>query len=132
LWLRMSWPALRQASPQPVLLRLTLAGGHDTVTHPIGEPTVKAWQVIYQDASQPVPDALSSLPAVAPSPPPIPSGLRAALPVVEGATWRINDDLPWSVPVLVKDDFDGEYVAVFDRDYQKNDWNTHESGLISN
>jgi hypothetical protein len=51
---------------------------------------------------------------------------------VDGATWRFNDNLPWSVPVVVKDEFNGDYVAVFDRDYQKRDLNAYESGLISN
>lgn len=119
--------ALRTAYPQKVLLRLTLASGSDTVTHPIGEPTVKAWQVIYQDALPPVAQVTES-----PSPSPeIPRELVAQLPVVDGSTWRINDNLSWSVPVLVKDEFDGDYLAVFDRDYRRNEWNANESGLIS-
>lgn len=44
------------------------------------------------------------------------------LPIVRGTTWRSGNDIPWSVPVLVRDDFEGEYKAVFDK----------SSGLITN
>ncbi|HEY9824092.1 MAG TPA: hypothetical protein V6D19_01485 [Stenomitos sp.] len=44
------------------------------------------------------------------------------LPIVRGTTWRSGNNIPWSVPVLVRDDFEGEYKAVFDK----------SSGLITN
>lgn len=127
--------ALFTAYPKKVLLRFTLADGSDTVTHPIGEATVKAWQVIYQNASPPAEQSSASLPPSGSGealPAKIPSDLLATLPVVDGSTWRFNDNLPWSVPVVVKDEFDGNYIAVFDRDYQKRNLNADESGLISN
>jgi hypothetical protein len=126
--------ALSTAYPQKVLLRFTLADGSDTVTHPIGEATVKAWQTLYQNVPAPSVQPSVSSPSVPGETVPVklPSDLVATLPVIDGATWRFTDDLPWSVPALVKDEFDGTYVAVFDRDYQKNDWNANESGLISN
>ncbi|UIE37871.1 hypothetical protein [Leptodesmis sichuanensis] len=55
--------ALFTAYPKKVLLRFTLADGSDTVTHPIGEATVKAWQVIYQNAAPPAEQSPESLPS---------------------------------------------------------------------
>lgn len=124
--------ALRNAYPKQVLLRLTLSGGGETTTKVIGAPTVKAWQVIYQDAGQPM--AQTGEPVTSPPGTTITTGgsSLATLPVVNGDTWRTNEHLPWSTPVLVKDEFEGDYVAVFDRDYSKNEWNANESGLVSN
>ncbi len=123
--------ALRNAYPNQVLLRITLSGGGETTTKMIGEPTVKAWQIIYQDASQPM--VQTHEPPTSPRGTTVTNGVSsvATLPTVNGDTWRTNENLPWSTPVFVKDEFDGDYIAVFDRDYSKNEWNANESGLIS-
>lgn len=39
-------------------------------------------------------------------------------PVLNSDDWRREPRIPWSVPVVVKDPFDGEYLAVFDRNYR--------------
>lgn len=124
--------ALRTAYPQRVLLRFTLRHGGDTITQAIGSGTVKAWQVIYADAIEP---PAEGSPAASPSP--LAAGLddrrvSTGLPVVVGSQWRNRTDLPWSRLVLVRDEFDGDFEAVLDRDYQKNDWSRNEHGLVSN
>jgi len=40
--------------------------------------------------------------------------------------WRRNPKIPWSVPVIIKDPFDGEYLTVFDRNYRNG------AGVITN
>ncbi|MGB8700297.1 MAG: hypothetical protein WCD18_12845, partial [Thermosynechococcaceae cyanobacterium] len=47
---------------------------------------------------------------------------NTGLPVVRGETWRAGNNIPWSTNVLVRDEFEGEYVAVFDKG----------SGIITN
>jgi hypothetical protein len=56
------------------------------------------------------------------------------VPVIANADWRSEKaKIPWSVPVLVRDDFDGDYLAVFDRNYQGNSFLTNrETGIVSN
>jgi hypothetical protein len=40
-------------------------------------------------------------------------------PVVNSGDWRsLNRNLPWSRPVVVRDPFDGDYLAVLDRNYR--------------
>jgi len=47
--------------------------------------------------------------------------------------WRTEQSLPWSTPVNVKDPFDGEYLAVFDRNFSGNiTFGGSESGVVSN
>lgn len=54
-------------------------------------------------------------------------------PVVGVGDWRNRRaDIPWSVPVVVRDDFDGDYLAVFDKNYDRNFWNESEVGIRSN
>ncbi|BAU12527.1 hypothetical protein LEP3755_30570 [Leptolyngbya sp. NIES-3755] len=53
------------------------------------------------------------------------------VPVLNKKDWRTAEDIPWSKIVIVKDDFDGDYVAVFDKNYQK-DSTGSEAGIISN
>lgn len=53
-------------------------------------------------------------------------------PVVSGADWRTpKASVPWSVPVIVKDEFDGDYLAVFDRNYTRDFWTNLETGVFS-
>ena len=40
--------------------------------------------------------------------------------------WRKNPKIPWSVPVIVNDPFDGKYLAVFDRNFKDG------AGVITN
>lgn len=54
-------------------------------------------------------------------------------PVVGIGDWRaVSSDIPWSVPVVVRDDFDGDYLAVFDKNYDRNFWTESEIGIRSN
>ena len=41
----------------------------------------------------------------------------AEFPVVRSAVLGTNMDVPWSQPVKVIDPFEGDYLAVFDRNY---------------
>lgn len=54
------------------------------------------------------------------------------LPVVGEGDWRKAKNIPWSVPVVIKDPFDGDYLAVLDRNYSDNILNGDKSGVISN
>lgn len=40
--------------------------------------------------------------------------------------------MAWSQPVIVRDDFAGDYLAVLDRDYSQDSWNNWSSGIITN
>ncbi len=54
-------------------------------------------------------------------------------PVVNAGDWRSHKaKIEWSIPVVVRDDFDGDYLAVFDKNYQKNFLSGHENGIVSN
>jgi hypothetical protein len=54
-------------------------------------------------------------------------------PVLRTNDWRTPDvDVPWSSPVVVKDEFEGNYLAVFDKNYRDNIWTGNKSGIISN
>jgi len=104
--------ALRQASPGQILIRFSPSNSGDLVVRSLGADTVKALKVLYQDVS--IGDLESE-----PKPHPVPTEapLRSNLPIVDGATWRCNDDVPWSVPVKVNDPFDGDYLAVLDAEF---------------
>jgi hypothetical protein len=53
--------------------------------------------------------------------------------VVNDGDWRNSKaNVPWSVPVMVKDDFDGNYLAVFDKNHQTHLFADTEDGVISN
>ncbi len=47
-------------------------------------------------------------------------------PVLNSDDWRREPKIPWSVPVVVKDPFDGEYLTVFDRNFRDG------AGVITN
>lgn len=47
-------------------------------------------------------------------------------PVLNIDDWRKSQKIPWSVPVIINDPFDGKYLAVFDRNYKDG------SGVITN
>lgn len=56
------------------------------------------------------------------------------LEIVSQDDWRSFsfDDLVWSEPVIVQDDFEGEQLAVFDRNKSGNiTWLGKESGIVS-
>jgi hypothetical protein len=55
------------------------------------------------------------------------------IPVVNAADWRTSKGgITWSVPVLVRDEFDGDYLAVFDRNFKSNSFTGEEVGVVSN
>jgi len=59
--------------------------------------------------------------------------LNPKFPVVNIDDWRREQKIPWSVPVIVKDPFDGKYLAVFDRNYSSSFLGSaDESGVITN
>ena len=110
-------------------IRFSVYGGN-TITRTIGKDTVRAWKMLYQDAP-PVeviatPAAASEMVASETLTAGLIKAIDKKLPTVDGNFWRVNGDLPWSQPVLVKDPFDGNYVAVFDHDFSDND------GFITN
>lgn len=131
--------ALAQPStpPPPMWVRLTLGGGAETVSLPIGEATVRALQTIHAlplkskngplppGRERPMPQPGSV--AADPLPPP----LASSLPSVTGDHWRLGDGVPWSVPVVVRDRFEGDFVGVFDRDVQRAALLNREVGLVS-
>jgi hypothetical protein len=53
-------------------------------------------------------------------------------PVLRVSDWRTAGDIPWSQPVVVKDEFEGDYLAVFDKNYNDDIWTGHKSGVVSN
>lgn len=52
--------------------------------------------------------------------------LNPHFPVLNTDDWRRDSKIPWSVPVIVKDPFDGEYLTVFDHNFR------YGSGVITN
>lgn len=125
--------ALQTATPGKAIVRMYLKPGV-TSTQPINDETVKAWATIYQEPA--IPSGISAMPiggaalpnarVVAVQPfPKLPSDSSAprwvndsqtGLPLVNGTTWRTRQNIPWSRLALVRDEFDGEYRAVFSRD----------------
>jgi hypothetical protein len=53
-------------------------------------------------------------------------------PVLRTNDWRSERDLPWSQPVVMVDEFEGNYLAVFDKNFNDNFWTGEKSGLVSN
>ncbi|WP_404790090.1 hypothetical protein [Altericista sp. CCNU0014] len=123
--------ALKTATPgTKALLRVKLASGV-TITQAINDKTVQAWPKVFQDA---IPTAsggpvgggtLSTAKTVAiaslPTPPPdltskwVATDSKTGLPLVNGSTWRTGRNVAWSTPVIVRDEFDGEYKAVLSK-----------------
>jgi hypothetical protein len=55
------------------------------------------------------------------------------IPTINNTDWRTPKfQAPWSTPVLVNDEFDGSYLTVFDKNFQRNVFTGEENGLISN
>ena len=47
--------------------------------------------------------------------------------------WRsTSPNIPWSTPVIVKDEFSGDYLAVFDHNFHNNFWTGEKNDVISN
>jgi hypothetical protein len=124
--------ALRTATPGKVLFRVHLTPGI-SITEVPNEATVKTWPKIFQEPiaidSGSAPIGGANLPtaktiAVDPFPklpedaPPkyVVTDSKTGLPLVNGATWRTRRHVAWSTPVMVRDEFDGEYKAVFHKD----------------
>jgi hypothetical protein len=129
--------ALQSATPGKVLVRMHLKPGVSS-TQALSDETIKALPTIYQQASAPtgivpVPvggaelgsgSGSARIVAVAPFPEPPKNASsqdairdsNTGLPLVNGATWRTRQNIPWSRMALVRDEFDGEYQAVFARD----------------
>jgi hypothetical protein len=53
-------------------------------------------------------------------------------PLLNASDWRTAERAPWSEPIVVKDEFDGNYLAVLDKNFNDNFWNGYKSGIISN
>lgn len=53
-------------------------------------------------------------------------------PLLNASDWRTAERAPWSEPIVIKDEFDGNYLAVLDKNYNDNIWNGYKSGIISN
>jgi hypothetical protein len=124
--------ALRTATPGKVFFRVHLTPGVSLTEVP-NEATVKAWSKIFQEpiatdpGSAPIGGAnLPTAKTVAVEPfPTLPkdspsnyvvTDSKTGLPLVNGATWRTRRHIAWSTPVTVRDEFDGEYKAVFHKD----------------
>jgi hypothetical protein len=54
------------------------------------------------------------------------------LPLLRTNDWRAETNLPWSQPVVMADEFEGNYLAVFDKNFQDNFWTGEKSGIVSN
>jgi hypothetical protein len=124
--------ALRTATPGKVLFRVHLTAGVSLTEVP-NEATVKTWPKIFQEpiamssGSAPIGganlpteknvavDPFPKLPKDAPSKYVV-TDSKTGLPLVNGATWRTRRHVAWSTPVMVRDEFDGEYKAVFHKD----------------
>jgi hypothetical protein len=57
---------------------------------------------------------------------------QAELPVLNGTDWRTSKEVVWSTPTLVRDEFEGDYLAVFDRNYLRGRFPASETGVVSN
>ncbi len=59
---------------------------------------------------------------------------QSKIPVVSLSNdWRSpSPNVPWSVPVFINDDFEGRYLAVFDKNYRINRFPYSEDGIVSN
>lgn len=126
---RIAW-ALKTAEPEQVWLRVAIAGGSNYATRPIGADTIAAFHTLYQDAE---PTEVAALP----DPPMgtvsrLPESLPPDLPEVDESEWRRQSGVTWSQPIIVRDDFAGDYLAVLDRDYSLNSWTNWSSGIITN
>ncbi|MGB8699414.1 MAG: hypothetical protein WCD18_08370 [Thermosynechococcaceae cyanobacterium] len=139
--------ALKNAAPKPVFIRLWTEGGV-SITKKISAKTIEAWQVIYKDipneeptpVSTPIPNSPASPSALTTQPsevvlnpnvsiPPIQPDAQPKYPVVDGSVWQTGEDIPRFEPVWIKDEFDGNYVAVIDRN-QKTGWTSYKT-LVS-
>jgi hypothetical protein len=75
----------------------------------------------------------STIPTATNTPAPVRPQLDvSAFPVLRINDWRTETNLPWSRPVVMVDEFEGNYLAVFDKNYQDNFWTGESSGIISN
>lgn len=132
--------SLRQASLKNILImvRIVVAGTGNRVTRPIGTETLRAWQTIYpaQKVSQKSDSLSETLVNISSSQgllPKLPTlSNQSNLPTVSGEQWRSNQDLPWSVPVIIVDDFEGNYLAVLDRDSNEGFLVEELTGLVTN
>jgi hypothetical protein len=124
--------ALKTATPGKALLRLHLTPGV-TMTQHINDQTVQAWSKVFQDsvagamsdgapigggtlstAKTVVVDPFPALPAESTSKSII-TDPKTGLPLINGSTWRTGRNVAWAQPVVVRDEFDGEYKAVLSK-----------------
>lgn len=125
----MAW-ALKTAQPNQVWLRVAIAGGSNYATRPIGPTTIASWADLYDDAE---PVGVAALPeAETGSVSRLPANLPTNLPTIEEARWRTQSDVLCSQPVIVHDDFDGDYLAVLDRAYSLDIWSDRSTGILTN
>lgn len=129
---KVAW-ALKNAHAQTndVWLRIAIAGGSNYTTRPIGSETIAAWQILYRDAEV---GEVAALPEASLTPVSrVPDDIPSDLPVVQESSWRQQSGVVWSEPVIVHDDFNGDYLAVLDRSYESGGVFTGEySGILTN
>jgi hypothetical protein len=126
---QVAW-ALKTAPPQQVWLQVAIAGGSNYATRPIGAATIAAWASLYQDAEPP---GVAALPEANLGPMVrLPAHLPDHLPVIEETRWRTQSDVLCSQPVIVHDDFNGDYLAVLDRAYSLDGWSGTSTGILTN
>jgi hypothetical protein len=124
--------ALKTATPGKALLRLHLTPGV-TITQAISDKTVQAWPKVFQDGSIGALDdaapigggtlstaktiAVESFPALPPdaTSKSVLNDSKTGLPLINGSTWRTQRNVAWAQPVVVRDEFDGEYKAAFSK-----------------
>jgi hypothetical protein len=124
--------ALKTATPGKALLRLHLTPGV-TITQAISDKTVQAWPKVFQDGSvgalgdaAPIGGGMlstaktitvESFPALPPdaTSKSVLNDPKTGLPLINGSTWRTQRNVAWAQPVVVRDEFDGEYKAAFSK-----------------
>jgi hypothetical protein len=113
-----------------IWLRIAIANGSNYTTRPLGPDTVRTLATLYQDVEPP---GVGALPEAIVGPVSrLPSQLPVGLTEIDESAWRRQSGVVWSEPVIVRDDFEGDYLAVLDRAYSENSWSGWNSGIITN
>lgn len=129
---------LTDAPPEDVWVRFYLPWEGARITRQVGQDTVEKWSTLYQDVSVPLESELPEihLPLLklqnyTDGLPPL-TLLPKDLPEVDGNNWAQEEKGPWSTPVWIKDAFDGDYLAVLDRQQHKGLAKGVKGGFLSN
>lgn len=88
-------------------------------------------RVLYQDAEMMEVAALPEAPVTLVSR--LPDNLSSDLPEINESTWRQQRGVSWSQLIIVRDDFEGDYLAVLDNSYSISGFFTRKvSGILTN